>query len=71
MIYDLLASDKKITAQMMSLKAIESAGLILRNMEFKFSEDSKENQQLCICSSYFFNNYYIIINIAMFLICRY
>ncbi len=30
-----------MTAQMMSLKAIESAELILRNIEFKFSEDSK------------------------------
>ncbi len=31
-----------MTAQMMSLKAIESAGLILRNMEFRFSENSNE-----------------------------
>ncbi len=33
---------QKMTEPMMSLKAIESAELILRNMEFKFSEDSKE-----------------------------
>ncbi len=31
-----------MTEPMMSLKKIESAELILRNMEFKFSEDSKE-----------------------------
>ncbi len=31
-----------MTEQMMSLKAIESAELIRRNIEFKFSEDSKE-----------------------------
>ncbi len=30
-----------MTEQIMSLKAIESAELILRNFEFKFSEDSK------------------------------
>ncbi len=30
-----------MTEQMMSLKVIESAELILRNIEFKFSEDSK------------------------------
>ncbi len=42
MIYDLLASDKKNDCANDELKAIESAGLILRNMEFKFSEDSKE-----------------------------
>ncbi len=33
---------QKMPEQMMSLKAIELAELILRNMEFKFSEDSKE-----------------------------
>ncbi len=33
---------QKMTEQMMSLKAIESAEMILRNIEFKFSEDSKE-----------------------------
>ncbi len=31
-----------MTEPMMSLTAIESADLIRRNMEFKFSEDSKE-----------------------------
>ncbi len=31
-----------MTEQMMSLKAIESAEMILRNIEFKFSEDSIE-----------------------------
>ncbi len=31
-----------MTEKMMSLKAIESAEMILRNIEFKFSEDSKE-----------------------------
>ncbi len=30
-----------MTEQMMSLKAKESAEMILRNIEFKFSEDSK------------------------------
>ncbi len=30
-----------MTEQMMSLKAIESAELIQRNIEFKLSEDSK------------------------------
>ncbi len=42
MIYDLLESDKTIIEHIMSLKAIETAELILRNIEFKFSEDSKE-----------------------------
>ncbi len=58
---------------MMSLKAIESAGLILRNMEFKISEDSKEksSSNCTYVPPIFFNNYYIIINIAMLLICRY
>ncbi len=37
----LVAIGQKMTEQMMSLKAIDSAGLILRNIEFKFSEDSK------------------------------
>ncbi len=32
---------QKITEQMMSLKTTESAELILRNIEFRFSEDSK------------------------------
>ncbi len=31
-----------MTKQMMSLKTIESAEMILRNIEFKFSEDYKE-----------------------------
>ncbi len=30
-----------MTAQMMSLKVMESAEMILRNIEFNFSEDSK------------------------------
>ncbi len=42
-----------MTAQMMSLKAIDSAELILRNIEFKFSEDSKEKSS-SIFSSYSF-----------------
>ncbi len=42
MIYDLLESDKTIIEHTMNLKAIETAELILRNIEFKFSEDSKE-----------------------------
>ncbi len=33
--------EQKMTEQMMSLKAVESAEKILRNIEFKFSEDSK------------------------------
>ncbi len=37
----LLAIGLKLPAQIIRLKAIESAELILRNIEFKFSEDSK------------------------------
>ncbi len=37
----LVAIGQKMTEQMMSLKAIDSAKLILRNIEFKFSEDFK------------------------------
>ncbi len=48
MINDLLASDKKFTEQIMSSKAIESAEMIVRNVEFKFSEDSKQNNQVTL-----------------------
>ncbi len=44
MIYDLLESDKKCLSYS-SLKAIESAELILRKIELKFSEDPKQNRQ--------------------------
>ncbi len=32
----------------MSSKAIESAEMIVRNVEFKFSEDSKQNNQVTL-----------------------
>ncbi len=57
-----------MTAQRISLKTIESAEFIRRNIELKFSEDSKAKS----CNVVYFppifslNNYYITVNIAIF-----
>ncbi len=51
----------------MSLKAIESAEMILRNIEFKFSEDSKAKSSSNVPPIFFFQIInYIIFNIAIF-----
>ncbi len=71
MIYDLLELDKKKLLSYSRLKAIESAELILRKIELKFSEDSKSKSLSNI--AYFPPNVFLIIvtivlnhNIAIF-----
>ncbi len=48
---------QKMTEQMMSLKTIESAEMILRNILFKFSEDSKAKSSSNV--AYFPNLHFI------------